>query len=162
MRRSVSLTKGWEQFELEETLADLPDIAGTTPRASDSKPLGVVEPEVEGDAADIKDDGDDDESATDLALSQLNSRLVKIHAALPPRTVLIIMTGNGDPRPAVRLNDKRKAFEFKYKKLGESGIHGLPAEEKWTGQDERDLQEAVMQARFGMAFFCVKNAAPGK
>jgi hypothetical protein len=134
----VSLTKGWEQFELEETLADLPDIAGTTPRASDSKPLGVVEPEMEGDAAVIKDDGDDDESATDLASSQLNARLVKIHAALPPRTVLIIMTGNGDPRPAVRLNDK------------------------WTGQDERDLQEAVMQARFGMAFFCVKNAAPGK
>jgi hypothetical protein len=162
MRRSVSRTKWVERLEMKGTLADLPDIAGTTPRASDSKPLGVVEPEVEGDAADIKDDGDDDESATDLALSQLNSRLVKIHAALPPRTVLIIMTGNGDPRPAVRLNDKRKAFEFKYKKLGESGIHGLPAEEKWTGQYERDLQEAVMQARFGMAFFCVKNAAPGK
>lgn len=134
--------------------------AGTTPRANDSKPLGVVEPEVEQDGDDL--DIDSPEPEADRALAQLNERLIKLHAALPPRTVLIIMTGNGDPRPVVRLNAKRKAFDFKYKKLGETGAQGLPAEEKWTGQDERDLQEVVMKARLGMAFFCVKNATPAK
>ena len=127
-----------------------PEVETSTTSAQAGEGEGEIEIEIDADPA------------VDRAFAQLNERLIKLHAALPPRTVLIIMTGNGDPRPVVRLNAKRKAFEFKYKKLGESGAQGLPAEEKWTGQDERDLQEAVMKARLGMAFFCVKNASPAK
>jgi RNA exonuclease 1 len=131
---------------------------GTTPRPTDSKPLGVVEPELVSPAETTLDDP----NATEQALSRLNDRLKQIHDALPARTVFIIMTGNGDPRPVIRLNAKKKSFDFKYKKLGESGAQKLPLEEKWTTQDETDLEEAVMGARMGMAFFCVKNPPLGK
>lgn len=69
---------------------------------------------------------------------------------------MIVMTGNGDPIPVIQLQEKRKAFEFKYKKLGESKSQQLPAEEKWTSEDERMLVDSVSKARFGMAFFTVK------
>lgn len=69
---------------------------------------------------------------------------------------MIVMTGNGDPIPVIRLQEKRKAFEFKYKKLGESKSQQLPLEEKWTTENERELADAVSRARFGMAFFTVK------
>lgn len=115
---------------------------------------------MEPEALSLIDIDTDDPNETDQALARLNERLIQIHDALPPRTVFIILTGNGDPRPVISMNARRKAFEFKYKKLGESGAQQLPDDEKWTTQDERDLADAVLNARMGMAFFCVKNVAP--
>jgi RNA exonuclease 1 len=116
--------------------------------------LGVVEPEI----IDVDEDNAvDPVDAVEEAFAKLNDRLSKLHDSLPARTIFMLMTGNGDPRPVVKLNEKRRTFEIKYKKLGESASQKLPEEEKWTTQDERDLSDAVNRARFGMAFFCVKN-----
>ncbi|VDB86857.1 unnamed protein product [Peniophora sp. CBMAI 1063] len=45
------------------------------------------------------------------ALTNLNARLAEIHAALPPRTALIVMSGHSDPREMSKLSARRLAFE---------------------------------------------------
>lgn len=53
-----------------------------------------------------------------------------------------------------RLNEKRQKWERLVKTLG--GIDGVPKEDRWLAEDDRKLEGAVVDAREGMAFFCVK------
>ncbi|KAF7305777.1 Ribonuclease H [Mycena chlorophos] len=102
-------------------------------------------------------------------LETLNTQLTTLRSALPPRTALIILSGHSDPRKMALLNARRMAFENSVK----GGIGGgvmlgtapAPAPEadgeakepglRWTGQDARDLEEAVELARRGLLFLGV-------
>jgi RNA exonuclease 1 len=54
-----------------------------------------------------------------------------------------------------RLNEKRQKWERLVKTIG-GGIDAVPKEDRWLAADDRALEAAVVDAREGMAFFCVK------
>jgi len=93
-------------------------------------------------------------------LTALNLHLKKLHAALPPRTALVIFTGHSDPRRMSALNVRKNAFESALKsgktpeEVG-SGSGGMGL--RWTAADARDLEEAVEVARRGLVFLGVKQ-----
>ncbi|KDR67520.1 hypothetical protein GALMADRAFT_258141 [Galerina marginata CBS 339.88] len=89
-------------------------------------------------------------------LSTLNQHLKSLHAALPPRTALVIFTGHSDPRRMSILNARKSAFEnaLKAGKTPEElGVLGL----KWSASDGRELEEAVELARRGLLFLGIKQ-----
>jgi RNA exonuclease 1 len=90
-----------------------------------------------------------------LILSTLNEQLKTLHAALPPRTALVIFSGHSDPRKMASLNARKAAFEnaLKSGKTSEE----LGPELKWSAGDGRDLEEAVELARRGLLFLGVKQ-----
>lgn len=125
---------------------------------TDSKPLHVVEPEPVVDEDDIKPNANGDhEKEVDAALQTFNDQLTQLHESLVPGTALILLTGHSDPRPMLKLNKKKAEFDRLFRTLGNDGISKIPDEKKWTTADERNLEEAVMKARTGAAFFCVKS-----
>lgn len=93
------------------------------------------------------------------ALTNLNTRLAKLHASLPVNTALILISGHGDPRPLAALNERKSNFERLYKRVGASGTANLGPEERWSTEDDRALGAAAEKARAGMGFFCIKTAA---
>lgn len=74
-----------------------------------------------------------------------------VHAALPPRTVLLVYTGGGDPNELTRMHQMlaQHREEFKTKKWSELEV-------KWTDVEEQRLQAAALAARAGIAFVGVK------
>ncbi|KAF8526629.1 hypothetical protein BU17DRAFT_74141 [Hysterangium stoloniferum] len=88
------------------------------------------------------------------ALSALNTRLQTLHAALPPRTALIIFTGHSDPRAMAGLGQRKTKFENELK-AGKKP-EDIPKEEWWTAADGRALEEETGKARRGLAFICLK------
>ncbi|KIM45581.1 hypothetical protein M413DRAFT_66110, partial [Hebeloma cylindrosporum] len=103
-------------------------------------------------------------------LTALNTQLKTIHAALPPRTALVIFTGHSDPRTMSLLNVRKNAYESALKSGrtpeeigagagggggvdGKNGTGGL----RWSAGDARDLEEAVELARRGLVFLGVKQ-----
>lgn len=96
-------------------------------------------------------------------LTALNAHLKKLHAALPPRTALVIFTGHSDPRRMSALNMRKNAFESALKSgktpeevgVGVGGVGGMGL--KWTAADARDLEEAVELAKRGLVFLGVKQ-----
>lgn len=95
----------------------------------------------------------------DEALTNLNTRLDKLHASLPINTALILISGHGDPRPLAALNERKSNFERLYKRVGATGTANLGPEERWTTEDDRTLAAAAEKARAGMGFFCIKSSA---
>lgn len=90
----------------------------------------------------------------DEALDNFDGRLQRLHAALPPNSALIVLTGNADPRQMVSLNQRRMRFERAFRALGST--EDIPPESRWMAEDDREYERAVAEAREGMAFFCVK------
>ena len=88
------------------------------------------------------------------ALSTFNAHLLCIHSALPGNSALILVTGHSNPIPMLELSAKRQRWERLVKTLG--GMEDIPKEERWMSEDDRKLEDAVSEAREGMAFFCVK------
>jgi RNA exonuclease 1 len=88
-------------------------------------------------------------------LKSLNDRLKTLHAALPPRTALILFTGHADPRPMAALSQRKSAFDQAIR----VGINPSELEEdkRWTAKDGRELEEAVERAKRGLLFLCVKD-----
>lgn len=89
-------------------------------------------------------------------LAALDTRLSALHAALPPRTALVLFTGHSDPRAMAALNVRKGAFEQALRL-------GLPAEDvteekRWSSADGRKLEEEVELARRGLLFLCIKEA----
>ncbi|KAJ7049934.1 ribonuclease H [Mycena amicta] len=92
-------------------------------------------------------------SALEAVLKELDTQLTTLRSALPPRTALIILSGHSDPRKMALMNARRMAFESSVK----AGVDTEPkdTELRWTGQDARDLEEAVELARRGLLFLGV-------
>lgn len=89
-------------------------------------------------------------------LHKLNSRLMRLHSALPPRTALIIFTGHSDPRRMSALNARKGAFEQAIR-LGIPGTD-VATEVKWTAAEGRELEEEAERAKRGLLFLCIKNS----
>jgi RNA exonuclease 1 len=102
-----------------------------------------------------------DDSSSELELSEvlanLNTRLARLHSALPKNTAFIVMNGHSDPRPMLELSARRARWERAMKEKANTGDWSEElVEDKWYAEDDRLLERRVAEAREGMAFFCVK------
>ncbi|KAK4172452.1 hypothetical protein QBC36DRAFT_381769 [Triangularia setosa] len=86
-------------------------------------------------------------------LFTLSQRLQRIHAALPPCTLFMVLSGTGDPREMSRLQSMHSQFKKEYNTLG-SKWDQLSV--KWTSEEEDALRKAVKVARAGVGFVSVK------
>lgn len=93
------------------------------------------------------------DAAVSNCLSNLNARLNAIWESLPPTTIVIVLSGSGDPREMSRLNALRLHFheEFKSKKWDDITT-------PWTDVEEQQLIEATKVARSGVSFIAIKPA----
>ena len=94
----------------------------------------------------------DDPTATTLstALSSTISHISTIHSSLPPRTLLIVYSGTGDPRPLRKLGQRKR----RYNRLMKDGVRwdDIPEDERWTDDEDQKLKAAVLRARLGVGF----------
>lgn len=92
-------------------------------------------------------------SPLETCLAELGARLKRIHDALPPCTVLIVLSGSGDPREMSRLQAMQQQHKKEYntpgKKWDELSV-------KWTDTEAQALSKAVRVARNGIGFVGVK------
>lgn len=89
------------------------------------------------------------------ALERFDSRVQKIHSALPTNSALILLTGHADPRTMLALNKRKAAFDTAYREAVANGtVDSMTT--RWSAEDERTLEAAVAEVREGMSFFCVK------
>ncbi|CAK9784264.1 hypothetical protein CC85DRAFT_284909 [Cutaneotrichosporon oleaginosum] len=96
-----------------------------------------------------------EEEALDAALERFNARLQRLHEALPTNSALIVLTGHADPRPMLQLAARHRRFDAAF--AGANGdVSKISGEDKWTTEDDRNLEAATAEARQGMAFFCVR------
>jgi RNA exonuclease 1 len=95
------------------------------------------------------------ESGRTLAacLGKLSERLSRIYASLPPCTVLMVLSGSGDPREMSRLQALQGQWKREYNTPG-SNWDNLSL--KWTDVEDQALREATKRARQGIAFLTVK------
>ncbi|KAK0671158.1 putative RNA exonuclease 1 [Cercophora samala] len=92
-------------------------------------------------------------SPLEECLSTLAQRLQRIHAALPPCTLFMVLSGTGDPREMSRLQSMHSQFKKEYNTPG-SKWDQLSV--KWTTDEEDALRKAVKVARAGVGFLSVK------
>lgn len=92
-------------------------------------------------------------SPLEACLVSLSQRLKRIHDALPPCTVFIVMSGTGDPREMSRLQAMQTKFKREYNTPG-SKWDELSV--KWTDAEDQALRKAVRAARNGIGFVSVK------
>ncbi|KAK4197826.1 putative RNA exonuclease 1 [Triangularia verruculosa] len=102
-----------------------------------------------------KNAGADKNGASSLkeCLDALSQRLQRIHAALPPCTLFMVVSGTGDPREMSRLQSMHSQFKKEYNTPG-SKWDQLSV--KWTSEEEDALRKAVKVARAGVGFLAVK------
>ncbi|KAK3393996.1 hypothetical protein B0H63DRAFT_491652 [Podospora didyma] len=96
---------------------------------------------------------DSDKPALEICLTTLAQRLGRIHAVLPPCTVLMVFSGTGDPREMSRLQSMQSRFRKEYNTPG-SKWDELSV--KWTDVEDQALKKAVRVARCGIGFVGVK------
>ncbi|KAK4649391.1 uncharacterized protein QC761_118450 [Podospora bellae-mahoneyi] len=92
-------------------------------------------------------------SPLEECLSTLAQRLQRIHAALPPCTLLMVLSGTGDPREMSRLQAMHSQFKKEY---NTPGTKWDQLSVKWTTDEEDALRKAVKVARAGVGFLSVK------
>ncbi len=98
---------------------------------------------------------EEQEERVQQALTNLNSRIDRLHSSLAPNSAFVIITGHSNPRPMLALTAKRQKWERLVKQIGD--VEDIPKEERWMSEDDRALETAAAEAREGMAFFCVKR-----
>ncbi|KAN0141756.1 hypothetical protein V8E53_000218 [Lactarius tabidus] len=122
-----------------------------------------------GDAAETKTESsevappapdDSNSNALFAAVTNLNDHLTTLHAALPPRTALLLFLGHSDPRLMSTLAARRAEYQAS-QQVKESGSAAAAAEieggaVRWSTADDRALDEAVVRARMGLLFVGVK------
>ncbi|KAK2461339.1 hypothetical protein APHAL10511_006866 [Amanita phalloides] len=91
-------------------------------------------------------------------LIALDEHLLTLHAALPPRTAFVILSGHSDPRRMAILNVRKTAFEtgIRQGKSQEEMAAG-PGGGKWSSADGRELEEVVELTKRGLLFLGVKQ-----
>ncbi|KAK0718763.1 hypothetical protein B0T21DRAFT_295958 [Apiosordaria backusii] len=120
--------------------------------ANKNKPAATTNEAMDDQLAD--GDADKDKaSPLEECLSTLSQRLQRIHAALPPCTLFMILSGTGDPREMSRLQSMHSQFKKEYNTPG-SKWDQLSV--KWTSEEEDALRKAVKVARAGVGFVGVK------
>ncbi|KAF8496216.1 hypothetical protein F5888DRAFT_1706478 [Russula emetica] len=103
------------------------------------------------------------------AVTTLNAQLTTLHAALPPRTAFLLISGHSDPRSMSTLAARRAQYQASQNQnqvncssasvgtgTGPVGTD-VSVPPRWTTADERALEEAVVRARMGLLFAGVKT-----
>ncbi|KAN0141735.1 hypothetical protein V8E53_000197 [Lactarius tabidus] len=103
---------------------------------------------------------DSNGNALFTAVTNLNDHLTTLHAALPPRTALLLFSGHSDPRSMSTLAARWAEYQAS-QQVKESGSAAAAAEieggaVRWSTADDRALEEAVVRARMGLLFVGVK------
>ncbi|BDA41970.1 Small RNA degrading nuclease 5 [Coccomyxa sp. Obi] len=115
-----------------------PGQATGVPETTAASPEAVLAKEREVAAA--------DEAAMEQILKQLDERLGRIYAALPPNAMLIVAAGQGDTAEVRRLQEQKWRRQ--------QGLDGLPP---WSVESEGLLAEAMVNALHGLCFCTVKH-----
>ncbi|KAI4161606.1 MAG: hypothetical protein LQ342_004747 [Letrouitia transgressa] len=92
-----------------------------------------------------------DPSAKSLSAMVISavSQISNIHSKLPPGTLFVVYTGNGDPRDLIRLNEMESTFRREYH---QQKIHWEDLSVKWTDREGQALARAFKKARQGIGF----------
>ena len=89
----------------------------------------------------------------------LNAHVTALHAALPPRTALLLFSGHSDPRSMSALAARRAEYQASQnQRPGNESSSGAATDGavRWSKADDRALEEAVVRARMGLLFVGVK------
>ena len=152
------------KFCLTLTPLTLPS-PGITPKAD---PLVVADkaagdaPETKAETPEVQPPPPDASTGNALftAAKNLNDHLTTLHAALPPRTALLLFSGHSDPRSMSTLAARRAEYQAsqqgKQSDSSSSAADGS-ATVRWSTADDRALEEAVVRARMGLLFVGVKT-----
>ena len=157
-----------EKISLTLTLLTPPSTTGITPKAD---PLVVADkatgdaPETKTETSEVQPPPPDASTGNALftAAKNLNDHLTTLHAALPPRTALLLFSGHSDPRSMSTLAARRAEYQASQQgKQSDSSSAaaadgGATATVRWSTADDRALEEAVVRARMGLLFVGVKT-----
>ncbi|KAN0141708.1 hypothetical protein V8E53_000170 [Lactarius tabidus] len=104
---------------------------------------------------------DSNGNALFTAVTNLNDHLTTLHAALAPRTALLLFSGHSDPRSMSTLSARRAGYQvIQQGKESSSAVAAAEIEGgtvRWSTADDRALEEAVVRARMGLLFVGVKT-----
>ncbi|KAI9432797.1 hypothetical protein H4582DRAFT_2083191 [Lactarius indigo] len=122
-------------------------LMGITPKAENTEnrnPTGAAETKTDNaETPSSSPPQDGDGNSLFAAVTDLNAHLTALHAALPPRTALLLF-----------LRAQRPAFDSG---SGAGTGTGDGAAARWSTADDRALEEAVARARMGLLFVGVKT-----
>ncbi|KAH9061888.1 hypothetical protein EDB87DRAFT_383981 [Lactarius vividus] len=147
-------------------LMGLADALGwITPKAENVEnrnPTGTAETTTEN--AETPSTADRNGNTLFAAVTDLNAHLTALHAALPPRTALLLFSGHSDPRSMSTLAARRAECQGgqnqRYGNQSDSGAAAAGTGDgaaRWSTADDRALEEAVARARMGLLFVGVKT-----
>jgi RNA exonuclease 1 len=112
-------------------------------------------------------DQNENNNALLSAVSNLNAQLTALHAALPPRTAFLLVSGHSDPRGMSALAARRAQYQASQNQNQNHGTAtstgtdttgtDVSAPLRWSTADDRALEEAVVRARMGLLFVGVKS-----
>ncbi|KAF5381153.1 hypothetical protein D9757_009449 [Collybiopsis confluens] len=102
----LASVRGWITPRANNNSSDSSNPTSTSPAVPPPAPLA----------------GEPTHEALSGALQTMSEHLKTIHAAVPPRTALLIFTGHSDPRRMSELSKRKAAFETAIRKGGPSGI----------------------------------------
>jgi len=98
------------------------------------------------------------------AVTNLEALLTRLHAALPPRTAFLLLSGHSDPRAMSVLNARRAEYLANQNQNQSDPAAGISSANgtaggavRWSTADDRALEEAVGRARMGLMFVGVKT-----
>ncbi len=85
------------------------------------------------------------------AVTTTVERITRVFDALPPKAVLIVYSGGGEPHELARLHAMHTQFrrEYTVKKWDQLSV-------QWTDVEEQQLKEACRHTRMGIGFVSVK------
>ncbi|KAH8999593.1 hypothetical protein EDB86DRAFT_2908694 [Lactarius hatsudake] len=151
-------------------LMGLADALGwITPKAENGEnrnPTGAAETKTENAESPSSSSQDGDGNSLFAAVTDLNAHLTALHAALPPRTALLLFSGHSDPRSMSTLAARRAEYQGgqNNQRHGSQSGSGAAATGtggdgavRWSTADDRALEEAVARARMGLLFVGVKT-----
>ncbi|RKP22394.1 hypothetical protein SYNPS1DRAFT_32015 [Syncephalis pseudoplumigaleata] len=89
-------------------------------------------------------------------LEQLDEQIDRLARGLPTGTGLIVLSGHGDTRDAVRLGAKRRRANEYSQRASTADDTARPAECTFSEMDLESLRTAVAKARMGIAMFTAR------
>ncbi|KAI9445645.1 hypothetical protein BJY52DRAFT_1206691 [Lactarius psammicola] len=142
--------------------ADADGLSGAE-KARDQNLTGTAETKTENaETQPLPSPPDGNSNTLFAAVTNLDAHLTALHAALPPRTALLLYLGHSDPRSMSTLAARRAEYQG-----SQNQQHGKQSssreatgagsgEVRWSTADDRALEEAVVRAWIGLLFVGVK------
>jgi len=157
--RELEWARGWNvqgnsaESKFDKTLLNGGNVLSNTPKAKTAPTVEATNDTTEPDGSNQPAPSAPSTSNPDFqeTLSRTFQHVQDIYASLPPTTLLIIYSGNGDMREVQELQAMQQQYkkEFKIKKWDELTV-------KWTDTEEQRLRRAVDEARKAVGLVCIK------